>query len=78
MLETRFSHDIIGCLQVTAAESLDCTRAGDHDIPYVFGRRPRALAPFPLSTREFARLLIVRSRVRAGAWRADDEAVKGA
>jgi hypothetical protein len=40
---------------------------GDHDAPYVFGRLPRALAPFPFSTREFARLLVLRSRVRSEA-----------
>jgi hypothetical protein len=40
--------------------------AGDHDVPYVFGRVPRAMAPFPFSTREFARLLILRSRIRDG------------
>jgi hypothetical protein len=48
-------------------ESRDGTGAGDHDVPYVFGRVPRALAPFPFSTREFARLMILRSRVRSGA-----------
>jgi hypothetical protein len=38
--------------------------AGDHDQPYVFGRRPQALAPFPFTTLEYARLLVLRSRVR--------------
>jgi hypothetical protein len=47
-------------------ESLDGSGAGDHDTPYVFGRTPRALAPFPFSTRQFVRLLILRSRVRDG------------
>ena len=35
----------------------------DHDQPYRFGRRPRAIAPYPFSTRQFARLLVLRSRV---------------
>jgi hypothetical protein len=38
--------------------------AGDHDQPYVFGRRPRALAPFPFTTRQYARLLVLRSRMQ--------------
>jgi hypothetical protein len=50
----------------TAARgSLDGVGAGDHDLPYVFGRLPRALAPFPFSTRQFARVLILRGRARA-------------
>lgn len=47
-------------------ESLDGAGAADRDVPYVFGRAPRAPAPFPLSTHQFARLLVLRSRVRAG------------
>ena len=46
-------------------ESRDGTGAADHDVPYEFGRVPRAIAPFPFSTREFARLMIMRSRVRS-------------
>jgi hypothetical protein len=53
-------------------ESLDGTGAGDHDAPYVFGRRPRALAPFPFSTCELARLLVLRSRVQPGLFATDD------
>jgi hypothetical protein len=44
--------------------SQDGTGAGDHDQPYRFGRRPRAIAPYPFNTREFARLLLLRSRVQ--------------
>ena len=47
-------------------ESRDGIGAGDHDVPYVFGRLPKAAAPFPFSLREFARLMVVRSRVRDG------------
>jgi hypothetical protein len=46
-------------------ESLDGNGAGDHDVAYMFGRVPRALAPFPFSTRQFARLLVLRGRIRA-------------
>jgi len=43
----------------------DGSGSGDHDQPYLFGRRPRALAPYPFSTRrQFARLLVLRSRVQ--------------
>lgn len=45
--------------------SFDGAGAGDHDKPYAFGRQPRAVAPFPFSTREYARLLIMRGRVQA-------------
>jgi len=43
--------------------TLDGTGAGDHDEPYSFGRRPRASAPFPFTERQYARLLVFRSRV---------------
>ena len=52
----------------------DRNGAGDHDLPYRFGRRPTTETPFPFSTWELARLLGLRSRVQAGlsvaiAWR---------
>jgi hypothetical protein len=46
--------------------TLDGLGAGDHDIPFRFGRRPRASAPYPFSTRQYARLLVLRSRFEAG------------
>jgi hypothetical protein len=49
-----------------AAGSRDGHGAGDHDQPYHFGRTPRAVAPYPFNTRQFARLLVLRSRVQAG------------
>ena len=55
-----------------ASGSLDGVGSGDHDAEYRFGRRPKALAPFPFTTREFARLLVLRSRVDAGLCAADD------
>lgn len=48
-------------------ESLDGSGAGDHDRPYLFGWRPRAEVPFPFSTRQYARLLVLRSRIRENA-----------
>jgi hypothetical protein len=37
--------------------------AGDHDMPYTFGRRPRASATYPFNTHQYVRLLLLRSRV---------------
>lgn len=45
--------------------TLDGSGAGDHDQPYRFGRKPTVSQPFPFSTHEFARLLILRGRVAA-------------
>jgi hypothetical protein len=50
-------------LQETGAGSKDGSGAGDNDQPYVFGRRPRAVAPWPFTERQYARLLVVRGRV---------------
>ena len=46
--------------------------AGDHDLPYRFGWRPRTTAPYPFSTQEFARLLVLRSCIQAGLTASDD------
>ena len=45
--------------------------APSHDEPYRFGRRPTVRTPFPFTERQFARLLIVRSRVQAAPSVAD-------
>jgi hypothetical protein len=50
--------------QTMASSPFDGTGAGDHDEPYRFGRRPTARAPFPFTERQFARLLILRGRLR--------------
>jgi hypothetical protein len=47
-----------------AVGSHDLNGAGDHDQPYRFGFRPSASAPYPFSTRQYARLLVLRGRVR--------------
>ena len=44
--------------------SRDGDGAGDHDQAYRFGWRPRASAPYPFNTRQFIRLLVMRSRFR--------------
>ena len=51
-------HDV-----VCSIGSLDGDGTGDHDQPYRFGRRPRASVPYPFSTRQYARLLVFRSRL---------------
>jgi hypothetical protein len=59
-------------LDSATAGSLDRHGAGDHDQSYRFGRRPCASAPYPFSTRQYARLLIMRSRHQAGVFGSDD------
>lgn len=53
--------------------SFDADGAGDHDQPYRFGWRPRASVPYPprpaqrgFNTRQYARLLVLRSRLQDG------------
>ena len=36
----------------------------DDDLPQRFGFRPRVVNPFPLNARQYARLLVLRSRLR--------------
>jgi hypothetical protein len=50
----------------------DGNGAGDHDVAYTFGRRPRASAPYPFSTRQYAHLLVLRSRIEANLFGTDD------
>jgi hypothetical protein len=52
--------------------SHDGDGAADHDAPFRFGRRPSSAATFPFSTREYARLLVLRSRIQADLVGADD------
>lgn len=52
--------------------TLDGNGAADHDTPFKFGWRPRAAATYPFSMRQYARLLVLRSRVEAGLFGADD------
>jgi hypothetical protein len=57
---------------LATAGSLDGTGAGDHDIAYCFGKRPNAITPFPFSTRQYARLLVLRSLTEARRLQASD------
>jgi len=60
-------------LDSTSTGTLDGLGAGDHDQPHGFGRRPCASAPYPFSTRQYSRLLILRSRLQAGVFGSDDQ-----
>ncbi len=40
--------------------------AGDHDRPFRFGQRPCAQRPYPFTTHQYARLLLLRSRCQDG------------
>jgi hypothetical protein len=53
--------------------SLDGSGAGDCDQPYRFGWRPRAAVPYPFSTRQYMRLLVLRGRVQDGLLSGDAE-----
>jgi len=60
----------------TSLSSAEGSRFTTYDEEYRFGRRPRTIAPFPFTTHEFARLLVLRSRVCAGLFAADDLAAE--
>ena len=57
--------------------SLDGDGAGDHDQAYRFGWRPRASAPYPFNTRQFVRLLVMRSRVHDHLGRESEDVATG-
>ena len=54
------------------ATSEETSFLDNYDEEYRFGRTPRVSAPCPFSTHQFARLLVLRSRVRSGLFGADD------
>ena len=62
----------------TSEQSNASTSSGDgsgqdsYDEDYRFGRTPRVSAPCPFSTHQFARLLVLRGRIHAGVFAADD------
>ncbi len=62
----------------TQIGSLDGDGAGDHDQAYKFGRKPRAVTPYPFSTRQFGRLLVLRGRIQDGLLATDDIVVAAA
>ena len=55
-----------------SAGSLDGSGNADHEQPYRFGWRPSASTPYPFSTRQYARLLMLRGRVRDRGLGRDD------
>ena len=61
-------------MRIRHSGSRDGAGAGDHDEPYTFGHRPTVSVPFPFSTRELARLLILRVQL---AQRGGDGSVVG-
>ncbi|MBV8717444.1 MAG: hypothetical protein JO020_27310 [Chloroflexi bacterium] len=52
--------------------SLDGQGAADHDVSFKFGRIPHVETPFPFSTRQFARLLVLRGHIADGVFGLDD------
>jgi hypothetical protein len=52
--------------------SKDGRGCGDHDEPYRFGRRPRAIAPFPFTPYQYARVLALRGCIADGLLGGDD------
>ena len=50
----------------------DGSGQNSYDEEYRFGRIPRVSAPCPFSIHQFARLLVLRSRIQAGAFATDD------
>ncbi len=57
--------------------SQDGDGAADHDQAYRFGWRPRASAPYPFNTRQFVRLLVMRSRVHDHLGRESEDVATG-
>jgi hypothetical protein len=50
-------------LSTSESGTKDGSGAGDNDQPYTFGRRPRAIAPWPFTERQYAHLLVLRGRL---------------
>ena len=57
--------------------SQDGDGAADHDQAYRFGWRPRASAPYPFNTRQFVRLLVMRSRFHDHLGRESEDVATG-
>ena len=57
--------------------SKDGRGCADHDEAYAFGRRPRGVAPFPFTTRQYAHLLALRGRIADGLVGLDDTDARG-
>ena len=46
------------------AASNAAVNSSTYDEPYRFGRKPSTACPFPFTERQFARLLVTRSRIQ--------------
>jgi hypothetical protein len=68
-MESESASEVVG---ISVGDTLDGVGAGDHDVEYRFGGHPNTELPYPFSTRQYARLLGLRSRVQAGLFGADD------
>jgi hypothetical protein len=62
---------------VAGLGSKDGRGCGDHDEPYRFGRRPRAIAPFPFTPYQYARVLALRGCIGDGLLGRDDTEAAG-
>jgi hypothetical protein len=64
---------VVTTQQLPAEGSRDGSGAGDCDREYLLvGWRPRVAAAYPFSTRQLARLMILRSRIEAKLVGIDD------
>ena len=54
--------------------SKDGSGSADNDQPYQFGRRPRSIAPWPFTERQYALLLMMRGRVSDAPHPSDESA----
>jgi hypothetical protein len=52
--------------------SQDGDGAAGHDVLYRFGRPPTSERTYPFTTRQYARLLVLRSQLQAGMFGVDD------
>ena len=70
--EPRPPWNSVSALDVQLSGSFDGLGAADHDQPYRFGWRPSTNVPYPFNTRQFSRLLVLRSRIQNGLFGVDD------
>jgi hypothetical protein len=54
---------VTGPLAPSRGDSRGGRGSADHDLPFEFGHLPRAIAPAPFTLHEYARLLVLRSRL---------------
>ena len=59
---------------MTAEQIASVRNLSSVDAEYTFGRHPSAAAPFPFTTREYGRLLVLKSRLQDRAMFATTDA----